>query len=372
MTQSSIPFIDLKSQFESLEAHIRERMDRVLVHGQYILGPEVQELEEKLAEFVGVAHCLGVASGTDALQIALMALEIGPGDEVITVPYTWISTAETIVLVGARPVFVDIEPDTWNMDPTLIEAAITDNTRAIMPVGIYGQPANMTAINAIAERYGLPVIEDAAQSLGGTHRGQRSGGLGTIGCTSFFPSKPLGCYGDGGAVFSNDDELAQRMRQIRNHGQAKNHHHPILGLNGRLDTLQAAILLAKLEVFEEEINKRQSVAERYTEALSPAPITKPTVAPENASVWAQYTVLSPERDVLRERLQAEGMPSVSYYAVPLHLQPVFSDLNHKLGDFPMAEQVASEGLSLPMGVRLPEEVIERIGNVCNSKELTRL
>jgi UDP-2-acetamido-2-deoxy-ribo-hexuluronate aminotransferase len=364
MTQPSIPFIDLKSQFESLEPRIRQRMDRVLAHGQYIFGPEVQELEEKLAEFVGVGHCLGVASGTDALQIALMALEIGPGDEVITVPYTWISTAETIALVGAKPVFVDIEPDTCNMDPTRIEAAITENTRAIMPVGIYGQPANMTAINAIAERYGLPVIEDAAQSLGGTHRGQRSGGLGTIGCTSFFPSKPLGCYGDGGAVFTNDDELAQRMRQIRNHGQAKKHHHPILGLNGRLDTLQAAILLAKLEVFEEEINKRQTVAERYTEALTHAPITKPTVAPENTSVWAQYTVLSPERDALRERLQAEGIPSVSYYAVPLHLQHVFAPLGYQPKDFPVAEQIASECLSLPMSVELPAKVIERIGEIC--------
>ena len=364
MTQPSIPFIDLKSQFEALEPRIRERMDKVLAHGQYILGPEVQELEEKLEQFVGVEHCLGVASGTDALQIALMALEIGSGDEVITVPYTWISTAETIALVGAKPVFVDIEPDTWNMDPTLVEAAITDNTRAIMPVGIYGQPANMSAINAIAERHGLPVIEDAAQSLGGTHQGQRSGGLGTIGCTSFFPSKPLGCYGDGGAVFTNDAELAQRMRQIRNHGQAKKHDHPILGLNGRLDTLQAAILLAKLEVFEQEIAQRQAVAECYTAALSNAPLTTPTVAPENTSVWAQYTVLSPARDALRERLQAEGIPSVSYYAVPLHLQPVFADLNHKPGDFPVAERVASEGLSLPMSPSLEGKVVDHIGATC--------
>jgi UDP-2-acetamido-2-deoxy-ribo-hexuluronate aminotransferase len=368
MTQPSIPFIDLKSQFEALEPRIRARMDTVLAHGQYILGPEVQELEGKLEQFVGVEHCLGVASGTDALQIALMALEIGPGDEVITVPYTWISTAETIALVGATPVFVDIERDTWNMDPMLIEAAITDNTRAIMPVGIYGQPANMSVINAVAERHGLPVVEDAAQSLGGTHQGQRSGGLGTIGCTSFFPSKPLGCYGDGGAVFTNDAELAQRMRQIRNHGQAKKHDHPILGLNGRLDTLQAAILLAKLEVFPQEITQRQAMAERYTKALNNAPLTTPTVAPENTSVWAQYTVLSSTRDTLRECLQAEGIPSVSYYAVPLHLQPVFAALNHKPGDFPMAEQVASQGLSLPMSVGLPEEVIARIGNVCNNIE----
>ena len=367
---SAIPFIDLKSQFEALEPRIRERMDRVLAHGQYILGPEVQELEEQLAEFVGVAHCLGVASGTDALQIALMALEIGPRDEVITVPYTWISTAETIALVGARPVFVDIEPDTWNIDPTRIEAAITEKTRAIIPVGIYGQPANMTAINAIAERHGLPVIEDAAQSLGGAHRGQRSGGLGLIGCTSFFPSKPLGCYGDGGAVFTNDAELAERMRQIRNHGQVKKHDHPILGINGRLDTLQAAILLAKLEVFEEEIAQRQAVAEWYNYVLRNASLRTPAVAPENASAWAQYTVLSPERDALRKRLQANDIPSVSYYAVPLHLQPVFAALGHQPGDFPVAEQVAHEGLSLPISPGLRLEVVTKIGGICTTIDST--
>lgn len=367
MPDKTIPFIDLKSQFQSLEPSIRARMDRVLEHGRYILGPEVEELETRLAEFVGVDHCIGVASGTDALQIALMALGIGPGDEVITVPYTWISSAETIALVGATPVFVDIEPDTWNMDPAKLEAAITENTRAIMPVGIYGQPSDMTAINAIAERYALPVIEDAAQSLGGTHRGKRSGGLGTIGCTSFFPSKPLGCYGDGGAVFTDDAALAQAIRQIRNHGQAKKHHHPVLGINGRLDTLQAAILLAKLEVFEDEITQRQSVAASYGRALADTPIKRPVVGEGNTSVWAQYTILTSDRDALRERLQAESIPSVSYYAVPMHQQPVFASLGYQVGDFPETERVSAQCLSLPMSVGLSEAVIEEIGRICTGQ-----
>ncbi|RZU99589.1 DegT/DnrJ/EryC1/StrS family aminotransferase [Spiribacter vilamensis] len=360
MTHPTIPFIDLKSQFSALEPQIRERMDRVLAHGQYILGPEVTELEEQLADFVGVTHCYGVASGTDALQIALMALGVGPGDEVITVPYTWISSAETIALVGARPVFVDIQPDTWNMDPTQLEAAITERTRAIMPVGIYGQPADMAAVNAIADRHGLLVVEDAAQSLGSTHHGKRAGGLGTIGCTSFFPSKPLGCYGDGGALFTDNPDLAQRMKQIRNHGQAKKHHHPILGINARLDTLQAAVLLAKLEVFDQEIDQRQTVASHYARALSGSSIKAPQVANSNTSVWAQYTVLSDDREALKERLKAEGIPSVNYYAVPMHRQPVFADLGYQAGDFPVSEHVADHCLSLPMSPALTASQIDHI------------
>jgi UDP-2-acetamido-2-deoxy-ribo-hexuluronate aminotransferase len=307
MTQPTIPFIDLRSQWLSLEPRIRERMDRVLEHGQYILGPEVAELEEKLAEFVGVQHCLGVSSGTGALLVALMALEIGPGDEVITVPYTWISTAEMIALVGATPVFVDIQPDTWNMDPAQLEGAITERTKAILPVGIYGQTADMTAINRIAKVHGsIPVIEDAAQSFGATHGGQRSGGLGTIGCTSFFPTKPLGCYGDGGAVFTDDDRLAARMKQIRNHGQERKHDHPILGINGRLDTLQAAILLAKLESFEQEIAQRQAVAAHYHTALANTQLTLPT--PKGR--WRQHLRLGPvHRALPRPRPPPRKPPS---------------------------------------------------------------
>lgn len=355
-------FIDLNAQQLRIKAEIDRRIAAVLEHGQYIMGPEVAELEERLAAYVGAKHCIGVASGTDSLLIAMMALGIGPGDEVITVPYTWISTAEMIALLGATPVFVDVDPVTWNMDPALVEAAITDRTKAIMPVGIYGQTADMTAINAIAERHGnLPVIEDAAQSFGATHHGRKSCALSTIGSTSFFPSKPLGCYGDGGALFTDDDDLAQAMRQIRVHGQAQKHHHPVLGINGRLDTLQAAILLAKLDIFDDEIVKRQAVAQRYADALAGNPIAAaPAVAAGNTSVWAQYTLLSDDRDALRDSLADAGVPSVSYYAVPLHLQPVFACLNHRPGDFPVAEKVASQGLSLPMNPYLTPEEIHQV------------
>lgn len=345
-----IPFIDLTAQQKRIRPQLDAAIACVLDHGKYIMGPEVQELEERLAGYVGVEHCIAVSSGTDSLLIAMMALGVGAGDEVITVPYTWISTAEMIALLGAKPVFVDIEPDTWNMDPKKVEAAITDKTKAIMPVGIYGQTANMAAINEIAARHGnLPVIEDAAQSFGATHHGKRSCSLSTIGSTSFFPSKPLGCYGDGGALFTEDDELAQAMRQIRVHGQAQKHHHPLLGLNGRLDTIQAAILLCKLDLFDEEVNARQKVAVRYSDLLSgSADLELPKVPENNTSVYAQYTILSDKRDMINAQLQAAGIPSVSYYAKPLHLQPVFSYLKYSEGDFPVAERVANQCLSLPM------------------------
>lgn len=361
-----VPFIDLQAQQTRIKPQIDAAIQRVLAHGQYIMGPEVYELEERLADYVGVKHCIGVSSGTDSLVIALMALGIGPGDEVITVPYTWISTAEAIALVGAKPVFVDIEDDTWNMNPAKLEPAITSRTKAIMPVGIYGQTANMTAINDIAARRGgLPVIEDAAQSFGATHYGKRSCSLSTIGSTSFFPSKPLGCYGDGGALFTDDDELAEKMRQIRVHGQKEKHHHPILGMNGRLDTLQAAILLVKLDIFDSEIEQRQSVADAYSLVLGGVQgVTLPSTAEGNTTVWAQYTVLSRNRDVLAERLKQNGIPTVAYYASPLHLQPVFQDLAYQRGDFPVAERVANECLSLPMGACMEEssqrDVIEGI------------
>jgi UDP-2-acetamido-2-deoxy-ribo-hexuluronate aminotransferase len=342
-------FIDLKSQQRRIRNEIDRRIATVLDHGQYIMGPEVAELEGRLCEFLGCKHALGVSSGTDSLMIALMALGIGPGDEVITVPYTWISTAEVIALVGAKTVFVDIEPDTWNMDPNLLEAVITEKTKAIMPVGIYGQTSNMVEINRIAKEAGnLPVIEDAAQSFGATHHGCRSGALSLIGSTSFFPSKPLGGYGDGGALFTDDDELAERMRWIRLHGQERKHYHPIVGMNGRLDTLQAAIVLAKMDLFEEEIALRQSVGAGYAVRLAGADLTLPHIAAENTSVFAQYTVLSEDRDALQAKLANAEVPSVPYYSVPLHLQPAFSDLNYKSGDFPVTEKIASTGISLPM------------------------
>jgi len=357
-------FIDLKTQQARIRASIDRRIAAVLDHGQYILGPEVRELEDSLARFVGTKHCLGVSSGTDSLLIALMALGVGPGDEVVTVPYTWISTVEVVVLLGATPVFVDIDPDTWNLDPSRLEQAVTPRTKAILPVGIYGQTAAMDEINRIAAAAGgIPVIEDAAQSFGAEHRGRRSGGLGLVGSTSFFPSKPLGGYGDGGALFTDDDELAERMRWIHVHGQERKHHHPVLGINGRLDSLQAAVVLAKLEIFEDEIARRQAVAEGYRERLAGLPLQLPEVAEGHTSVYAQYTVLCDGhdgRDALHAALAAAGVPSVAYYAVPLHLQPVFSPLGHRPGDFPVTESVAGRCLSLPMHPYLSPEDQDRV------------
>jgi UDP-2-acetamido-2-deoxy-ribo-hexuluronate aminotransferase len=363
-------FIDLKSQQARIKAKIDKRIQDVLSHGRYVMGPELEELEERLKNYVGTRHCIGASSGTDTLLIAMMALGIGPGDEVITVPFTWISTAEMIALIGATPVFVDIDETTWNMDVSKLESAITEKTKAIMPVGIFGQTADMIGINEIASRNGnLPVIEDAAQSFGATHQGKKSGGLSTIGSTSFFPSKPLGCYGDGGGLFTNDDDLAERMRHIRVHGQTERHHHPILGINGRLDTLQAAILLEKLEIFDDEILRRQEVAQAYGDGIRNSSVTLPMVGPSNTSVFAQYTILSSNRDVLAASLKKAGIPSVSYYAVPLHLQPVFADLGYKKGQFPITEDVASRGLSLPMNPYLSEEEVAAVCDVIVAVEV---
>jgi UDP-2-acetamido-2-deoxy-ribo-hexuluronate aminotransferase len=349
-------FIDLKTRHKLIEDKINARIQKVMDHGQFILGPEVEELEQKLAEYTGSNHCVTVSSGTDSLLIALMALGVRAGDEVITVPYTWISTAEVVALLGAKPVFVDIRPDTWNMDEVQVEAAITAKTKAIMPVSIYGQCPNMDAINAIAEKYNLPVIEDAAQSFGATYKGKKSCNLSTIGSTSFFPSKPLGCYGDGGAIFTNDDELAEKFRWIRVHGQQRKHHHPILGLNGRMDTLQAAILLEILDVFPDEVVKRQNLGQTYSTALADVEgLTTPRIGEHNTSVYAQYTILSEQREEIQQSLKEKDIPSVSYYSVPLHLQPVFKTLKHKEGDFPVAEKVANQCLSLPMNPYLSEE-----------------
>jgi UDP-2-acetamido-2-deoxy-ribo-hexuluronate aminotransferase len=349
-------FIDLKTQ----QARIRPALDaaiaRVLDHGQYIMGPEVKQFEEKLAAYTDVPHCITCASGTDALLMALMALDIGPGDEVITVPYTWISTAEVISLLRAKPVFVDVRPDTFNLNPEKLEAAITPNTKAIMPVGIYGQCADMSGINAIAEKHHVPVIEDAAQCFGATHHGQKACNLSVIGCTSFFPSKPLGGYGDGGAIFTPDDELADRMRQIRIHGQKVKHQHPLVGINGRLDTIQAAILIEKFALFEEECALRAEVGRRYDALLADVPgVRSPVVADGNTSVYAQYTILYKDRDALSQKLKAAGIPSVAYYTAPLHLQGAFADLGYKRGDFPVSEQIAAQCLSLPMSPYLTEE-----------------
>jgi len=338
-------FIDLKTQYQGLKAQIDANIQKVLAHGQYILGPEVVELEEKLAAFVGARYCISVANGTDALQIAQMVLGIGPGDEVITPGFTYIATAETVALLGAKPVYVDIDPCTYNLDPALLEAAITPRTKAIIPVSLYGQCADFDAINAIAAKHGIPVIEDAAQSFGATYKGKRSCNLTTIACTSFFPSKPLGCYGDGGAIFTNDDELARVLRQIARHGQDRRYHHIRVGVNSRLDTLQAAILLPKLDIFPHELKQRAQVALGYACLLAEAGIAAPFVETHNVSAWAQYTVQVAERDQVQERLKVAGIPTAVHYPIPLNRQPAVADAATRL---PVGDAVAARVMSLPM------------------------
>jgi len=355
-------FIDLKSQYQRLKADIDAGIQRVLDHGQYILGPEVAELEEKLAAYTGAKHCITVANGTDALQIAQMALGIGPGDEVITPGFTYIATAETVALLRAKPVYVDIDPRTYNLAPSLLEAAITPRTKAIIPVSLYGQCADFDAINAIAAKYGIPVIEDAAQSFGATYKGRKSCNLSTIACASFFPSKPLGCYGDGGAIFTNDDELAKVMRQIARHGQDRRYHHVRVGVNSRLDTLQAAVLLPKLAVLDEELKARQQVADTYNASLkchphplewhpreaggpSSASIIIPHIEPHNTSAWAQYTIQVPQREALQEQLKQAGIPTAVHYPIPLNKQPAVAEATAQL---PVGDAVAQGVMSLPI------------------------
>jgi len=348
----SIPFIDLKTQYQALKPQIQARIDAVLEHGQYIMGPEVKELEDKLAAYTGAKHCITVASGTEALLMSLMALGIKPGDEIITTPFTFVATAEVIVLLGAKPVFVDVEPDTGNIDASLIEAKITPKTKAIMPVSLYGQTADMDAINAIAAKHGnLPVIEDAAQSFGATYNGRQSCNLSTIGCTSFFPSKPLGCYGDGGAIFTNDDALAQAMREIRVHGQSQRYVHTRVGVGGRMDTLQCAIVLAKLERFEWEVQQRHDIGQRYNQLMDQAGIERIQQRPERTSVYAQYTVMVPNREALQKRLADAGIPTAVHYPVPLNEQPAYKHLCCP-DCTPVARQMAKRVMSLPMGADL--------------------
>jgi UDP-2-acetamido-2-deoxy-ribo-hexuluronate aminotransferase len=350
-------FCDLKTQYQRLKADIDAGIQRVLDHGQYILGPEVAELEEKLAAYTGSRHCISVANGTDALQIAQMALNIGSGDEVITPGFTYIATAETVALLGAKPVYVDVDPRTYNLDPALLEAAITPRTKAIVPVSLYGQCADFDAINAIAARHGIPVIEDAAQSFGASYRGRKSCNLSTIACASFFPSKPLGCYGDGGAIFTNDDALAKVMRQIARHGQDRRYHHIRVGVNSRLDTLQAAILLPKLAVLDEELAQRQQAAALYAKLLNAAGIhTTPYVEPHNVSAWAQYTICVQDRDAVQETLKQAGIPTAVHYPIPLNKQPAVADAGAKL---PVGDQIAAEVMSLPMspGLVMADQVL---------------
>lgn len=354
-------FTDLKSQYTALKADIDARIQRVLDHGQYIMGPEVAELERALVERTGAAHCVAVASGTEALLIALMAIDLKPGDEVITTPFTFAATAEVIVLLGGKPVYVDIEPDTCNIDARLIEAKVTPRTRAIMPVSLYGQVADMDAINAIAARHSLVVIEDAAQSFGATYKGKQSCSVSTIAATSFFPSKPLGCYGDGGALFTSDAALAQAMREIRVHGQSGRYHHTRVGVGGRMDTLQCAVVLGKLPRFSWELQRRQELAARYARLIqaSGAPLQLLAVRPDRDCVWAQYTVMVDNRPAVQAALQAAGVPTAVHYPKPLHHQPAYA------GDCcpecnPHSITAGQRVMSLPMSADLSEADQDRV------------
>ena len=356
-----IPFIDLAAQQKRIEPEINAAVQRVLAHGKYILGPEVHELEEKLVEYTGARYCITCANGTDALQIALMGLGVGPGDEVITPAFTYIASAEAAAILGAKPSYVDVDPSTFNLDPNLLEAAITKKTKAIVAVSLFGQCPDMDSINEVAGRYGIPVIEDAAQSFGATYKARRSCNLSTVATTSFFPAKPLGCYGDGGAIFTSDEELARTFRQIARHGQSKLYHHDVVGMNSRLDTLQAAILLEKLKIFDEELRERQRLAATYSELInriqseaygSPAVLT-PAVEVHNQSAWAQYTLIMQGRDSVRDHLHGKGIPSVVYYPLPLNHQKAVA--NHE-ANAPQSTRLAGEVLSLPMHPYLSSDV----------------
>ena len=359
LSDSLIPFIDLKTQYLDQQVEINARIKRVLDHGQYIMGPEVNELEERLSAYVGTKYCITVASGTEALLISLMALGIREGDEVVTTPFTFAATSEVIVLLGALPVFVDIEPDTCNLDAKKLEAAITQRTKCIIPVSLYGQPADMDEINTIATKYQLPVVEDAAQSFGSEYKGRKSCNLSTIGCTSFFPSKPLGCYGDGGAIFTNDDELAQICREVRVHGQSKRYVHTRIGVGGRMDTIQCAIVLAKLTRFPWEVEKRLKIGKKYNDLFDVAGIKRVHQIADRTSIFAQYTVFLPDREKAQQVLKVDGIPTAIHYPIPLNEQPAYRKLCCP-NCTSIASNLAKSVLSLPMGPYLDEIVQSRI------------
>ena len=354
----------LKEQYAALRGPINERIQRVLEHGQYINGPEVRELEEALEAYTGAAHCIAVSSGTDALLISLMALEIGPEDEVIVPAFSFVAPAEAVRLVGARPVYVDVEPDTCNLDISGLPGAITERTKAIIPVSLYGQPCDMDTINAFASAQGLAVIEDAAQSFGATYCGKKSGNLSTIGCTSFYPTKPLGCYGDGGAIFTSDPDLADIARALRDHGQVAKYHHTRVGLNARLDTLQAAVLLAKLGWLGAEIASRADAAYRYNALLAPkiGSTALPIVRFNRTSTYAQYTIQVERRDELAQALKEAGIPTAVHYPSPIHCQPAYWDID-RFWHMPVAEALRDRVLSLPMSAYLPRETQEKVARV---------
>jgi UDP-2-acetamido-2-deoxy-ribo-hexuluronate aminotransferase len=352
-------FIDLKSQQNRIRKSVDSRMAKVLDHGQYIMGPEIQELESVLAKYVGVKHCITNSSGTDALLLAMMAIDVKPGDEIITTPFTFFATGEMISLIGAKPVLVDIDPETYNMDPKKIEAKITAKTRAIVPVSLYGLSADFDPIIEIANKHKLPVFEDAAQSFGASYKGKRSCSLATVGCTSFFPSKPLGGYGDSGACFTNDDHLAQMIKELRVHGQASRYNHTQVGINGRMDTLQAAILLSKMELFEEEVALREKIGARYTQLIN-GRLKVQKIPAGYTNVYAQYTVEVENRKEVQAKLQELGVPTAVHYPIPMHLQPVYQGLGYKKDDFPHSERAAERVMSLPMHPYLDEKTQDEI------------
>jgi UDP-2-acetamido-2-deoxy-ribo-hexuluronate aminotransferase len=343
-----INFIDLQKQYKAIEAKVNARIQKVLDHSGYILGPEVEECEKNLAAYVGTKHAITCSSGTDALVMALMALDIKAGDEVITTPFTFVATAEAIVLVGATPVFVDVEKETYNINPKLIEKAITAKTKAIMPVSLYGQTPDMDEINAIAKRHKLTVIEDAAQSFGAEFKGKKSCNLSDIGCTSFFPAKPLGCYGDGGAVFTNNDKWATAMKEIRVHGQSARYFHPRLGINGRLDTLQCAILIEKLARFPWEVEQRVKLGARYTQAFQDlgAKVQLPKVMPNRLHVYGQYTLVVNNREKFQADLKEKNVPTAVHYPRPLNKQPAYE--KYSTTSFAVSEELSEKVVSLPM------------------------
>jgi len=355
-----IPFFDLAAQQALIKRQIDENISKVLEHGKYILGPEVTELEERLCEYTGAKYCITCANGTDALQIALMAIGVGPGDEVITPAFSYIATAEATALLGATPIYVDVDPVTFNINPALIEEKITPRTRAIIPVSLYGQPADFEAINKIARKHNLIVIEDGAQSFGAEQLGQKSCNLSDIGCTSFFPTKPLGCYGDGGAIFTSDENLANSLRQIARHGQEKRYFHARVGINSRLDTLQAAILLPKLDILNTEIAARGTLAKKYSAELGlDNRWTCPEILDENRSAWAQYTLKVSDRDDFRQKLDRAGIPTAVHYPLPLNKQPAVQDLNAVLH---YGDKMSDEVVSLPMHAYMTEATFEQITN----------
>jgi UDP-2-acetamido-2-deoxy-ribo-hexuluronate aminotransferase len=349
-----INFIDLKSQYQTYKTEIDAQVQEVFTNAQFIGGEKLNNLEKNLALYTGAKHAIGCSSGTDALLLSLMALGISQGDEVITTPFTFIATAEVIAFLGAKAVFVDINEDSYNIDSSKIKDAITDRTKAIMPVSLYGQCADMDEINEIAKEFNIPVIEDACQSFGATYNGKKSCNLSTIGCTSFFPSKPLGDYGDGGAIFTDDDELAKKMRMLLNHGQNEQYKHKFIGINGRLDAVQAAILGVKLKHFDGEVKLRDEIGSRYNDLLEDADVITPKIAEHNTSVFAQYSIRVKNREAMIEKLSERGIPVAVHYPVPLHLQEAFKYLNYKKGDFPVSEIISSQIMSLPMSPYLKD------------------